>query len=336
MNNRGVVVGGDKSCGHIYVQINNLTNVERHWLRMIDVNKEENERHTKQFEGDILHLNNFKEMAMAQMTEKIKELRDKLNARQKQIQDELTKVFEQRRDKIYENIEALNDCKLKNEKTKESSEEMLQQPCAVCDEKELQREKTIVDACKNIINNSPNLHYIETQLHIEFKQLDDITREISQFGKLIQHPIDSGEKCQFKSCSDALPKQIAIPWIQITNSTYDRNKEQVKLSFEIIEEIDIMEHLQICVSCVYDDEDDKEDELNLIHEQISTFRDCTRNGEKWELYVDKRFNPGMTIAFKLKPKFKSPNAQTFADSDGKWSMVQIHDIPEIPEEKGAF
>eukprot|EP01084_Bolivina_argentea_P078858 143096_1 len=51
--------------------------------------------------------------------------------------------------------------------------------------------------------------------------------------------------------------------------------------------------------------------------------------KKYELYVDnKTFNPGITVALKLKPIFKSPNIQRYIDCEGKWSRTQTFGIPE--------
>lgn len=52
------------------------------------------------------------------------------------------------------------------------------------------------------------------------------------------------------------------------------------------------------------------------------------NGKKWELFVDHKFKPGITVAFKLKPKFKSPDESKFVSSEGKWSREQTYEIPE--------
>eukprot|EP01083_Nonionella_stella_P270988 917894_1 len=239
MTQSGSTVGGSDSCPHKYgpLQKNIVypTDAERNWLRIIDQNKDENIMHTKKFENDVSELNNLKSIAMQAITTKIKTLQAKLEARQDELEQELTLAFQDRRNKINENVKILNDHKLKNEEAKEKSEDLL----AAGDKKEAEREKIIASKCENIINTTPNLQYIETELKFTFNQLDTISRKISKFGILITQPIDSGMKCIFKSKLDgqnapsSAPKQIELPTIQLKSSTFDLNKQKIKLTFKV-------------------------------------------------------------------------------------------------------
>eukprot|EP01084_Bolivina_argentea_P016958 31661_1 len=351
MTQSGSTIGGSDSCVHKYgpIQKNIVypTDAERNWLQIIDQNKDENIMHTKKFENDVSELNNLKSIAMQAITTKIKTLQAKLEARQDELEQELTLAFQDRRNKINENVKILNDHKLKNEEAKEKSEDLL----AAGDKKEAEREKIIVSECETIINTTPNLQYIETELRFTFNQLATISRKISKYGILITQPIDSGIRCIFKSTVDATnstsstPKQIELPTIQLKSSTFDTNKQKVKLSFKLSQrhenkDIDIHKYLLIYVECsqdIYnDDEDEKGDEFGMkqIHQQIVPFKYCKMKGnvnKKYELYVNKKFSPGITVAFKLKPKFNSPNKEKFSDCEGRWSREQTYDIPEESE-----
>eukprot|EP01084_Bolivina_argentea_P253897 426660_1 len=203
MNQTGVSVDGSDSCSHKYgpIQQGNIvypTNAERTWLHIIDQNKEENMIHATKFENDISELNKNESIALDELRSKIKDLRNKLYDRQNELETELTLAFEERRDKINENIELLNAHQLK-----------IEELCELCDTyiysdtKEAERKKVIVEGCKNITNTTPSLKYVETELRFSFAELDMISREIQKYGTLITQPNGSGLKCIFKSTANA-------------------------------------------------------------------------------------------------------------------------------------
>merc|ERR1719229_554958 len=138
MTQSGTVVGGSSSCNHKYGPIVPMTqqhpkrqkivypsDAERNWLRIIDQNKAENDSHYKQFQSDVTELNRFKATAMQEIASKIQTLQTKLRERQDEMENELAIAFEERQDKMRENMKALKEHKIKNEETKESSEKLL-------------------------------------------------------------------------------------------------------------------------------------------------------------------------------------------------------------------
>eukprot|EP00483_Globobulimina_turgida_P003549 UN03555 len=97
-----------------------------------------------------------------------------------------------------------------------------------------------------------------------------------------------------------------------------------------------MKFLQIHINCAQDVDDEKTDDLTVIHEETLPFKHCNMhpNGKKYEVHVNKKFNPGITVAFKIKPLFESPNRDKYASCEGKWSREQTYEIPE--EENNAI
>merc|ERR1719384_982120 len=54
---------------------------------------------------------------------------------------------------------------------------------------------------------------------------------------------------------------------------------------------------------------------------------------KYILFVNHKFDPGLTVAFKMRPIFKSPNNNKWVSAEGEWSREQTY---EIPEDKISF
>merc|ERR1719242_959670 len=68
--------------------------------------------------------------------------------------------------------------------------------------------------------------------------------------------------------------------------------------------------------------------MDPVHAQLVMFQDCTLiSKDRYELTVNKTFRAGLTITSKLKPIFKSPDAQKYKDAEGTWSQAQNFNFP---------
>lgn len=313
------------------------TDPENKWLRIIDRNKRENEQHHDKFESDLKDLNRLKESGEEAISSMIKTLQNKLEERERELQEELDKAFEARKDQIYQNMKQLTEHKRKNEETKDSSEDLLQ----TSDEPEEEREKKIVSNCELVINSTPQLKYVPTQLEYKFRSLQKIEDEIGKFGKLITQPVGSGDRCIFKSTKDATnapsagPKTIdldSILTLSLKTSSFDPKAKKVKLQFKFsqkskLEGIDnIKDHLKVNVFCAEDVDDNKGEDEEPIYQETVDFSSCTPVKTKFELTINHQFKPGLNIVLKLRPKFESPDESKFKSGFGKWSREQTIEI----------
>lgn len=155
------------------------------------------------------------------------------------------------------------------------------------DKPESEREKIIVGQCEKIINSTPKLQYIETQLHFEFESYSNIERKIANFGKLHCKPLTAGNPCVFESTREAAnvpsagPKEVTLPSVELKRSAFDEKAKRLKLSFRLSpkeEQIEkhILDNMSIKVLCCEDkdDDDEKVNQSAPIHEQLVKFRDC--------------------------------------------------------------
>ena len=155
-----------------------------------------------------------------------------------------------------------------------------------------ERQKQIVTDCENVINTTPQIRYIDTELRYTFTQLKNIQRKIAEFGKLHTKPIGSGKICVFESTKDAKKAPSASPKVlnmdeiiqlQLKSSQFEESKQKVRLTFKVNEkggdkpeDIDIMKHLVIDVHCTVDgDEDMKENDIEVEREETIKFEDCS-------------------------------------------------------------
>jgi len=120
----------------------------------------------------------------------------------------------------------------------------------------------------------------------------------------------------------------------------------VKLTFKI-KDLDahtvdglerVSDHLFIAVLAKLDDEEVEEDEKagveqTLFEDAVKFTTDCTQNGKKWEILVDHAFAEGVTVSFKMKAKFESPDTAKFKSAEGEWSREQTYKIPVKAKEK---
>ena len=106
-----------------------------------------------------------------------------------------------------------------------------------------EREKVIVSKCENIINATPSLKYIDTELKYSFDEVATIKHKIQSFGKLHTMPIGSGTQCIFKSIDNATnapvaplpsPKGVELPRIKIKNPSFDEEKESLAHQWMIL------------------------------------------------------------------------------------------------------
>jgi len=123
--------------------------------------------------------------------------------------------------------------------------------------------------------------------------------------------------------------------LQLKNSTFDPKAKKVKLSFKVNDKKgtisgidDPKKHLKVHVFCAEDDEDQKGEDAAPIHEETVDFSTCKPNKNKFELSINHQFQPGLTIAFKLRPKFATPDESKWQEAFGKWSREQTIDIPD--------
>eukprot|EP01084_Bolivina_argentea_P029929 55525_1 len=319
------------------------TDSERNWLILVDENKSENEDHTAQLMKDIEELNKNKTTSMTVISTMIKTLRVKLDERHDELEKELTLAYKERCAKIQENIQILKAHKVTNIEAKENSEDLL-----VGNQKVKDREQIIVGQCESVIQNTPNLKYIETELRYTFDQFEAIERRLSKFGVLHTKPIHSGIKCIFQSAINArnpvssAKQEVTVPALQLRNTAFDENKQRVKLGFKVRQDandnkdldVKVLDHLHIHVLCQQEmDDDGKVDELQPIYDDYIALKDCelNKNGKKYELYVPHKFNAGV-IEFKIQAKFTSPDEDKYASGEGKWSRAQSAEIPEDEED----
>mmetsp|Transcript_13869 Transcript_13869/g.12421 ORF Transcript_13869/g.12421 Transcript_13869/m.12421 type:complete len:577 (+) Transcript_13869:106-1836(+) len=350
----GTTSGGNPSCTHAFGPIGGYTappkkgkrkivyptDAERKWLRIIDQNKDENEKHTVTFEKDQTQLAKLHKEGMEAIKIAIQALQTQLEERQEELEGDLNRAFEERKEKIKQNMAALEQHKTKNEETKDNAEDLLESN----DKEEAEREKIIVGECENVINTTPQIKYIPTKLQYTFTSLKTIQGKIEKFGKLNTNPVTSGNKCDFDSMTAATKAPAATPKevnlddvlvLQLKNSTFDPKAKKVKLSFKVnpkkgnIAGIDDpKKHLKVHVFCAEDDEDQKGEDTAPIHEETVDFSTCKPLKNKFEISINHQFQPGLTIAFKLRPKFATPDETKWQESFGKWSREQTIDIPD--------
>lgn len=136
----GTTTGGNPSCTHVFAptvtaggretpqskSIVYPTDAENKWLRIIDQNKQENVKHYRKFEDDASELSKFQKAGMQAIASMIATIEKKLDARKEELEAELNAAFEERRDKIFQNMKSLTEHKKKNEETKDSAEDLLQ------------------------------------------------------------------------------------------------------------------------------------------------------------------------------------------------------------------
>jgi len=351
----GQIVGGDAMCTHKFMPITAAsppapapkkqkivypTDPERKWLLIIEQNKQENGAHYTKFEADLKTLSLNKSSAMSAIATQIAALKEALENRRDQLEQELSDAFDERQSVIENNMKQLREHSVANEEAKDSAEDLL-----VSDTPIDEREKAIVTSCEGIIGSTPRLNYVETELRYSFDQLTRIESKLREFGTLHSMPVGSGKRCQFASTNaatkapSAKPKDVTLPTVQFKSTTFDEAKQRVKLTFKIkdldakpVDGLDkVSAFLYIHVLAKLDDEDEEDekagDEQPLFEDSVKFTTDCQQNGKKWEMFVDYAFAPGITVAFKMKAKFVSPDAAKFNNAEGKWSREQTYEIP---------
>jgi len=192
-------------------------------------------------------------------------------------------------------------------------------------------------------NTTPDLKYIDTELKYKFDELQTIQRKIASFGILRTMPIGSGKQCIFKSIDNATnsplyapPKAVNLPSIHLKHSSFDEEKERVKLGFALnadtmSKDVDVLQNLYILVCCqraVNVQEQKENDEMKAIHEEVIAFKDCQMIKSIYHFYVNYEFGAGLAVAFKLKAKFMSPDKRQWNNPEGEWSLAQTCKIPK--------
>eukprot|EP01084_Bolivina_argentea_P024057 44895_1 len=133
------------------------------------------------------------------------------------------------------------------------------------------------------------------------------------------------------------PQQVTLPRTQLRYAQFNDITKKIKLGFRLRYEnqnkhIDIIEKcLKIHVSCRLDESDDDEktaDNLLVIHEENIPFKDCKCIGKTFELEVNKNFDAGTTVEFRIKPIFISFDDRKYVSSEGNFGRTMTYDIPE--------
>jgi len=334
---QGKMVGGDSNCSHDFkpLQVVFPTDAERRWIDLIDENKGESVRHYKTFEDDLKTIGQRKTKALEEIAAKVQSLKRLLDSRQEELETEVMEQFKLRSSKMKENMTALQQHQQLNDDAKESSQDLL-----TGDKPKNEREKIIVGQCEKIINGTPQLKFVDTELRFEFDSLSIIETKIAHFGKLHYKPLSSGKPCVFESNRAAAqipssgPKQVTLPTVELKKSAFDDKAKRLQLAFKLSpkkESIEghILDNLIVEVLCCEDkDDDEKATESPPIHRQSVKFGDCTLNERgRYELTVDHEFRPGLTINSKLRPIFKSPDPTKYIDGEGDWCKEQPFDLP---------
>jgi len=358
----GQIVGGDSNCEHKFESIVATsprppivypTDAERKWLRIIDQNKAENATHLTKFESDLITLSQNKSTALKAIATQIASLKEALENRRDQLEQELCDAFDERKTVIEANMTELGAHSVANEEAKDSAEELL-----ISDQPIAERTKAIVGSCEGIINSTPKLNFVETELRYSFDQFQRIESKLKAFGLLHSMPVGAGKRCLFASTNAATkapalsPKEVALPTVTFKSTTFDDAKQRVKLTFKIkdldAQTVDglerVSDHLFIHVFAKLDDEEEEDEkaggvEQPLFEGSVKFTTDCAQNGKKWEMLVDHAFAEGITVAFKMKAKFVSPDTAKFKSTEGEWSREQTYEIPAAKadeEEKSAI
>eukprot|EP00484_Ammonia_sp_Unknown_P027283 CAMPEP_0197025150 /NCGR_PEP_ID=MMETSP1384-20130603/5561_1 /TAXON_ID=29189 /ORGANISM="Ammonia sp." /LENGTH=561 /DNA_ID=CAMNT_0042453643 /DNA_START=51 /DNA_END=1736 /DNA_ORIENTATION=+ len=342
----GITVEGASSCephkfgavGSYKPSIVYPTDPENAWLRTIDQNKKENEAHYAQFDEDCDEITKFKKTAHSEIASMIKLLRERLDDRQDALERELDDAFDERIGMMRDNMKALTDHKQKNEETKDEAEDLLRSDTAV-----EEREKKIVSGCENVINSTPELRYIPTELRYTFESLERIERMIEGFGTLHTKKTGSGKKCVFDSVrmpgmsrvASITPQKLELDkyvTLNLRSSVFDDETQRVKVSFKVITKgeeppVDIKENLSIHIFVTEEAHDAKENDVVAIHEETVRLQDCTESRNRYEMFINKEFQPGLAIVYKIRPVFVTPDDSRYENSEGKWSREANVEIP---------